>query len=67
MKLGFMLGLIVRPLVLLVLFVVIFVPIGLFFRLVSRDELAIRGELKSSYWTECDNSQPSSCQFQRQY
>ena len=67
MRLGFMLGVLISPLVLLVLFVGIFVPIGLFFRLISRDELAIRGGLKLSYWTQRDKSKSSDCQFLRQY
>jgi hypothetical protein len=67
MKLGLILGILIRPVVLLVFFGGIFVPIGLFFRLISRDELAIRGGLKTSYWTQRDKSQSADCHFLRQY
>ena len=52
MKFGFLLGMIVSPLVLGVIFFGIFTPIGMVMRLFGRDELAIKVCHKSSYWKQ---------------
>ena len=50
MRFGFMLGLIVSPVVLGIIFFTIFMPIGILFRLIGRDELCLNFKNKPSYW-----------------
>lgn len=50
MKLGLMLGAIISPIVLGIIFFGLFTPIALFMRLIGRDELRIKFKSKTSYW-----------------
>ena len=67
MRLGLLLGFIISPLVLGLLFFLIFTPIGLLTRLFGRDELNIKIKPHSSYWIERqktdDSSEPLKNQF----
>jgi hypothetical protein len=56
MRFGFMLGLIVSPVVLGIIFFTIFMPIGILFRLTGRDELQLRYKRKLSYWIQKETS-----------
>jgi len=50
MRLGLLLGLIISPLVIGMIFFVLFVPIGILMRLFGRDELRLKSKAGGSYW-----------------
>lgn len=50
MRFGFTLGLIINPIVLGIIFFLIFTPIGLIMRLFKRDELRLKIKKRDSYW-----------------
>ncbi len=50
MRFGLLLGVIVTPIVLGVIFFAIFTPIAILMRLMKRDELKLRLTKKKSYW-----------------
>ena len=50
MKLGTLLGMIVSPLVMSIIFFGIFMPIGLLMRLFGRDELRLKMKPRVSHW-----------------
>ena len=52
MRFGFLLGMIVSPIVLGLIFFCLFTPIALAMRLSGRDELRLKIKNKSSYWIE---------------
>ena len=56
MQFGILIGLIVSPLVLGILFFLIFTPIALFFKLIGRDELNLKSNSKNSLWKETNHS-----------
>ena len=55
MNFGLILGSIVNPLIMGLIFFFIFTPIGILMRLFGRDELLIRFKNKSSYWIKRNN------------
>jgi len=50
MSFGLVLGMIISPIVMGVIFYAIFTPIGILMRLFGRDELLLKFKAKSSYW-----------------
>ena len=50
MRFGFILGLIVNPVVLGIIYFLVFTPTGLIMRLFKRDELRIKLKKRNSYW-----------------
>lgn len=50
MRFGFLLGIIVSPIVLGIIFFGIFTPIAIFMRLIGRDELQLKFTNKASHW-----------------
>ena len=50
MRLGFLLGVIINPIVLGLIFFLLFTPIALLMRLFGRDELRLRVKNRSSHW-----------------
>ena len=50
MRLGFLLGVIINPIVLGLIFFLLFTPIALIMRLFGRDELRLRVKNRSSHW-----------------
>ena len=50
MQLGLMLGLVVSPLVLGAIYFIIFSPIGLFLRIIQRDELSLKQKADKTFW-----------------
>ena len=50
MRFGFTLGLIINPIVLGIIFFLIFTPIGLIMRLFKRDELRLKIKKRDSHW-----------------
>ena len=66
MKFGLVLGMIVSPIVMGVIFFAIFTPIGILMRLFGRDELLLQFKAKPSYWTK-RNEDIQSNSFRRQF
>ena len=66
MSFGFVLGMIVNPIIMGAIFFIIFSPIGILMRLFGRDELCIRLKNNSSYWSDRDNNIYSNS-FRRQF
>ena len=50
MQFGLALGLVVNPILMAIIFFVIFSPVGIFARLAGRDELRLRTKNLGSYW-----------------
>jgi hypothetical protein len=50
MRLGYLMGLIISPIVLGIIFFVLFTPIGMFMRILGRDELRLKPKPTISYW-----------------
>jgi hypothetical protein len=66
MRFGQLLGMIVSPIVLGIIFFFLFTPIGLTMRLAGRDELRLKVKKKFSHWIHRDSSpQPDS--FNQQF
>jgi hypothetical protein len=66
--LGLLLGKVVNPIVLGVIFFVILTPLALLMRLAGRDELRLRAPRgKQSLWIERDPPGPAPDSFRRQY
>ena len=66
MSFGFLLGMIVSPVVMGLIFFGIFTPIAILMRLFGRDELRLRLKKKSSHWVSRDND-PQSETFKHQF
>jgi hypothetical protein len=54
MRFGFLLGTIVSPIILGLIFFVLFTPIAFLMRLCGRDELRLKFKKKSSHWIKRD-------------
>ena len=54
MKFGLLLGMIVSPIVMGVIFFVVFTPIAVLMRFFGRDELRLRFKKKSTHWVSRD-------------
>ncbi len=67
MALGYLLGRIVSPLVLGIMYAVLIVPVGLVMRIVGRDVMHRRYESKSSYWLERADGLISAERFKNQF
>ena len=65
MKLGLMLGKIISPLVMGMIFFLIFSPLAIIFKIFKRDELKIKKINSNSYWIIRENSELTS--FENQY
>ncbi len=66
MGFGLVLGMIVSPMVMGVIFFMIFTPIGILMRLFGRDELLLQFKAKSSYWIKRHEDIHSNS-FRRQF
>ena len=59
MRVGFMLGIIMSPIVLGIIFFFLFTPIAFLMRLSGRDELKLRLKKQPSYWIKRDKEAQS--------
>lgn len=66
MSFGIILGIIISPIVMGVIFFFIFTPIGILMRLYGRDELLLRLKNKKSYWIK-RNENIQSNSFKNQF
>jgi polyferredoxin len=67
MRFGLLLGMIVSPIVLGVMFFGLFTPIAVLMRLAGRDELRLRFKQKASHWIPRDGSSAQSGSFKNQF
>ena len=56
MRFGLILGLIISPIIMGIIFFFIFTPLAIFIRIMGRDELILRSKNKSSYWIKRDDN-----------
>ena len=66
-RLGLLLGTIVSPLVLGVLYFFIFTPIAFFMRISGRDELSLIMHNKLTSWKQKDTQSPTTGSFKKQF
>ncbi len=67
MRFGLLLGMIVSPIVLGVIFFGLFAPIGIFMRLFRRDELRLKVKDKPSHWILRDPKSGQNGEFKNQF
>ena len=67
MHFGLLLGNIISPIVLSVIFFGLFTPIALVLRIVGRDELRLRLRKLPSFWKPREETPPSSTRFKNQF
>ena len=67
MSFGFMLGMIINPIVLGIIFFLIFTPIGLLMRLFRRDQLQIKMIKRSSHWIKRKKANADIDSFKHQF
>ena len=67
MRLGLLLGMIVSPIVLGLIFFLIFTPVGFFMRLAGRDELLLKFKSANSYWKPRQEHSDYSDSFKHQF
>ena len=67
MKFGMVLAKIINPIILGFIFLFIFTPIGLFFKLIKRDELGLKVKKKISYWKNPNSLNKNSSSFKNQF
>ena len=64
---GFLMGLVVSPIVLGAIFFLIFTPIGLFMKIIGRDELRVKKLSLQSYWKKRETNKSGSNHFKNQF
>ena len=67
MYFGRVLGKVVSPIVLLLIYLIFFIPIGLYFKLVGRDELRLKNTNYASYWKERNYNNSEMDSFKNQF
>ena len=67
MRIGLLLGMIVSPIVLGLLFFLLITPIALVMRVVGRDELKLKQSDQDSYWIDRTPSGPAPSSFKNQF
>ncbi len=67
MYFGRVLGKVVSPIVLLLIYLFFFIPIGLYFKLVGRDELRLKNTNYASYWKERNYNNSEIDSFKNQF
>ena len=66
-KFGELLGRIVAPIVMAIIYFIIVTPIGLFMRLIGKDLLNIKFTKDNSYWNYKDKEKSDPLEFERQF
>jgi hypothetical protein len=67
MKFGLALGGIISPLVLGILFATVFVPIGILFRVIGRDELRLKVRPRRTHWKTREEQVQQNHSFKQQF
>ena len=55
MRFGLLLSLIISPIILGIIYFIIFTPIGIFMKLFGRDELFLKNKKKTTYWSDIED------------
>ena len=66
-KFGIILGKIINPIILGIMFFLVLTPISLFFKLISRDELNLKRKQKTSFWIDKDKNFNKNKSFNDQF
>jgi hypothetical protein len=67
-SLGVLLGRIVNPIVMAILFFLVFTPVGVLMRLLGKDPLRLKQDRqKETYWIPCHPSDPQTESMSRQF
>ena len=66
-KFGFILGRVISPIVIGILFFLFFTPIALVMRIFGRDELSMKSAMRSSYWIKRTDQEQSFKRFKNQF
>lgn len=64
MKLGLVIGMVVSPLVLVLIYFIIITPLSIFLRITGRDELRLKCNSDKSYWIDTPEN---NVNFDKQY
>ena len=65
MRFGILLGIIMSPIILGIIYFLMFTPMAIPMRILGRDELKLRFKKKNSYWIQRDNTtQPENFKYQ---
>jgi cytochrome b subunit of formate dehydrogenase len=67
MRLGLVLGMIVSPVIMGIIFFGLFVPLGIMMRVFGRDELRLKTTSRPSHWRERSSEQTDGDAFKRQF
>ena len=67
MRLGLVLGMIVSPVIMGIIFFGLFVPLGIMMRVFGRDELRLKTISRPSHWRERSSEQTDVDAFKRQF
>lgn len=67
MRFGLLLGLIVNPIVLGIIFFGVFTPVNLVMKIFGRDELRLKLSERSSYWKERSSGDERTDSFKNQF
>ena len=67
MSLGFFLGRFVTPIILALIFFIIFTPIAIFMKIIQRDELRLRPSNKKTFWINRSDQSFDEESFFRQF
>ena len=67
MGLGFLLGAIISPIVLGIIFFGLFTPVALISKLFARDELKLRKTKSATYWNLNESGKPNQKNFNNQF
>jgi len=67
MRLGLVLGMIVSPVIMGIIFFGLFVPLGIIMRMFGRDELRLKTTSRPSHWRERSSEQTDVDAFKRQF
>ena len=67
MRFGLLLGKVVNPIVMGIIFFALFTPISIFIRLFGRDELRLKIKNKASHWKEREDGKLQNNTFKNQF
>ena len=67
MYLGYCLGRVISPIIIGLIFFIIFTPISILFKLIRRDELNLLFKKKDTYWVERNQKSIASASFKNQF
>ena len=67
MKIGYLIGSVIIPIVMGAIYFIVFTPIALVFKLINRDYLGLRYNTESSYWVKRTNKSIDPMSFKNQF